>query len=267
MKTLIPYCLAAAFAAAFAAQATKSRALRVDLASVKAELAAVKEAWRPLPKPQAPVVVEPTQPTPQQQPPADEPPAAVPAFDEAEFDKAVEERVAEREKERAEERRAEREARRRAWENETDEQREARRQEFRTRMKEHAAQRLAEFAEKAQLDEKQQTALDGELQQLGSRVRDIADGFAAAVEEGASFGFETQMQLLNEMSTAVLDAYAGLDASLPEGWREHDDGFVVMLGIGPEAGESLFRAMQRSGGFRPGGFGPFQGGRPPRPQR
>ena len=265
MKTLIPYCLAVVFAAAFAAQSVANRALRDNLATVKSELAAVKEAWRPSTRQSAPSIAE---PPPQMRTPVEEPPvAALPEFDEAEFDKAVEERVAEREKEREEERQAEREARRRAWENETDEQREARRQEFQTRMKEHAAQRVAEFAEKAQLDETQKAALDGELQQLGSRVREIADGFAAAVEEGASFGFETQMQLLNEMSAAVLDAYAGLDESLPEGWRDHDDGFVIMLGIGPEAGESIFRAMRRSGGFRPGGFGPFQGGRPPRQPR
>ena len=62
------------------------------------------------------------------------------------------------------------------------------------------------------------------------------------------------MYMLNEMSAAVLDAYAGLDESLPEGWRERDEGFALLLGISPEAGEALFRVMRRSGGFRPGGW-------------
>jgi hypothetical protein len=263
MKIIIPYCLAAVFAVAATAQLVRNRALRDDLASARAELAAAKAAQRATPKPPAPAVVAAPEPRQRQ---AEAAPAPLPEFDEAEFDKAVEERVEERVKERDEARRAEREARRRAWENETDEQREARRQEFQARMKEHAAQRLAEFAEKAALDETQQTALEGELQHLSLRVREIADGFAAALDEGAPFGFETQMQMVNEISTAVLDAYAGLDASLPEGWREHDDG-VIMFWVGPDAGEAFGRAMRRPGGFRPGGFGGFPGGGPPRQPR
>lgn len=242
-----------------AAQTAKNLSLHRDLDAARAKLAAAMPTPVQTPKPAVRDNVAthaPIQPT-------SAPPAAV-EFDAAAFDKAVEDRVAQREAEREERRAAEREERRRAWENETEEQREARRKEFQARAKEFADARLTAFTTEAGLDETQQSALHSELQALDSRVREIADGFATAVEDGAPFGFETQMQLLNEMSAAILDTYAGLDESLPEGWREHDDGFLIMLGISPDAGESLFRAFRHGGGFR---FAPFPGRMPgPPPQ-
>ena len=258
MKLVLPYLLAAVFVAAFAVQCRKNRTLRDDLSRTRAELEAARTAIPDVPqRPARPVAA----PLPA---PAPEAPApSAPTFDREKFDKAVEARVEERIAAREAERAAEREARRRAWENETEEQRAARRQEFQARMREYAGERIAEFVEKTGLDEAQQAAFQGEMEILDARVREIADTFTGALEEGVPAGFETQMHLLNEMSAAVLDAYAGLDESLPEGWRERDEGFALLLGISPEAGEALFRAMRRSGGFRPGGPGgpgPFPGG-------
>lgn len=258
MKNAIPYCMAAVFAVALAALAAKNRALRADLEDTRAALAALKAAPPPTSKAERPKRAP-------RRPPRGASGEA--AFDKDKFDKAVEEqveqRVEERVAQREAQREAEREARRRAWENETDEQREARRQEFHARIKEHAAKQLAEFIEKTHLDENQQAALEGELGVLDSRIREISEEFAAAVDEGLPFAFETQMQLLNNISTAVLDAYDGLDASLPEGWRESDDGFVVMMGINPDSGDALFRSLIKAGVMGRGPGGPF-GGPPPR---
>ncbi|MBP5544895.1 MAG: hypothetical protein ILM98_12525 [Kiritimatiellae bacterium] len=256
MKKAIPYCVAIVFAIAFAAVAARNRALSADLEEAQAALAAFKAA----PQPEKNVAVpRPASPRP---PVAEPTPPPEPEFDQEKFDKAVEERVAERVAERDAQREAEREERRRAWQNETEEQREARRQEFHARIKEHAAEQLAAFVEKTGLNEEQQMALEGELGLLDSRVREISEEFASALDEGVPFGFETQMQLMNNISAAVLDTFAGLDEALPEGWRESDEGFVVMMGIDPGSVDSLFRAMRRTG-MRGMGMPFMRGGPPP----
>ena len=114
-------------------------------------------------------------------------------------------------------------------------------------MREHSAKRLAAFVDNVGLDEDGCVALEGELNTLDAKVREIAEDFAAAIGEGVPFNFETQMQLFNEMSSAVLDVYAGLDETMPDGWREKDSEFNVWLGIGPDAADPLFDALRKVG--------------------
>ena len=261
MKKSIPYILVAVCAIALGAVCVKNHALRANLAKTEAELAELRNAPA--------VVVAPTQALkPERQPRAIQPKPApsAPETDGPALEKVVEERVEKRLEEIRREREAEREARRREWENMTDEQRAARRSEFQARMQEHASARLTEFIEKAELDENQCLALADELDLLDSRVREIAESFAADINAGAPFSFETQMQLLNNVSAAVIDAYSGLDESLPEGWREKDGEFNVMFGIGPDAINPLMDAMHKKGVFGMGGF-PFMGGPPRGPGR
>lgn len=260
MKKSIPYFLVAVCAIALGGVCVKNHALRANLAKAEAELAELRSAPA--------VVVAPTQVLkPERQPRTIQPKPApsAPETDGPALEKVVEERVEKRLEEIRREREAEREARRREWENMTDEQRAARRAEFQARMQEHASARLTEFIEKAELDENQCLALADELDLLDSRVREIAEAFAADINAGAPFSFETQMQLLNNVSSAVIDAYSGLDESLPEGWREKDGEFNVMFGIGPDAINPLMDAMHKKGMFGMGGF-PFMG-MPPRGPR
>ena len=252
MKTTFPTLLAILLAVSTAVLAARNRALAAELNKAQATLAAhEKEPQKPARRPSAPkaprrVVV-----------PRDGESASL---DGAAFDQAVEERAAALVEEERQRREAERAERRRAWENETDEQREARRREFQERVREHASARLGEFVEKAGLDDQQCTALENELGLLDSRVREIVSSFAADIGNGAKFDFEAQMQLLNNMSAAVLETYAGLDETLPAGWRDRDDGFNVMLGIGPDAFNPLFETLRRSGMRGFGSLAPFMGG-------
>ena len=241
-------------AVATAALAVRNRSLGAELAEARAALAAARESapGKAPPRPRAPKAAPGRTVVPGK--------AEAAPVDGAAFDRAVEERAAALVEEERQRRDAERAERRRAWESETEEQREARRREFQERMREQASARLGEFAEKAGLDDRQCDALESELGLLDARVREIAGSFAEAVGEGAKFDFEAQMQLLNSMSAAVLDAYAGLDEKLPAGWRERDEGFNVMLGIGPDAFNPLFETLRRSGMRGFGSLAPFMGG-------
>ena len=257
MKKAIPYVVAVILAVATAALAVRNSALVAELAEVRETLAAreseLEKASKQPPAPKArPIrVVErrEVEPAP---------------IDVAAFDKAVEERAEALVEERRQQREAEREERRRAWEGGTEEEREARRREFQDRMREHAEARLTEFVEKVGLDDQQLAAVETELGNLDSRVREIVGSFAAAVDKGGKFDFESQMQLLNNMSAAVLDAYTGLDEALPKGWRDRDEEFNVMLGIGPDAFNPLVNSLRKSGNRGFGAFMPFMGGGGPR---
>lgn len=100
---------------------------------------------------------------------------------------------------------------------------------------------------------------------LNGRVREIAEEFAAAIDDGVPLDFELQLQMLHAFSGATLDAYAGFDEVLPEDWRERGEGYNMMFGISPDSMSPLFDAIYRSGVTPggPGGFGPI----PPPPQR
>jgi len=260
MKNLVFSALVAGLAAALAVSAARTRALDRELVNVRAELDAAREALasakRAKPEPsQRKRAIEdmdlPREAAPQ--------PAAGTGED---FDKAVEKRVAERMETMRKEREEQREAWRRERENETPEQREARRREFQERIQEHSAAQIRSFIEKAGLDEAQSAAFEGELAALDERVREIAGVFAEDIGNGAKFDFETQAQLIYNMSAAVIDTYAGLDEVLPEGWRERDEEFNVLFGIGADAMNPLFDTLMQNGGHGMRGF-PFM----PRPPR
>lgn len=167
---------------------------------------------------------------------------------EENIEQEVETRVQQRLEAIQREREQEREARRREWENMTDEERDEKRREFQSRMVEFSTKKLDEFVEKTGLDEGQRLAFEDELGALDARMREIVQDFADYVEEGGNFGFEEQLLMVSESSAALLDAYAGLDDVLPEGWREKDCDFNVMFGIGPDAINPLMDALRKKGG-------------------
>lgn len=254
MKNLVIFAIAAGLAAALAVAAARNRALDRELVNARAELDAMRDALasaeraKPGPPPRKRAVEDKGIPRP-----AAPQPAAETGED---FDKAVEKRVSERMETMRREREEQREAWRRERENETPEQREARRKEFQERMQEHSAAQIRSFIEKAGLDEAQSAAFEGELAALDERVREIANVFAEDIGNGAKFDFETQAQLIYNMSAAVMDAYAGLDEVLPGGWRERDEEFNVLFGIGADAMNPLFDTLRQSGAHGMRGF-PF----------
>lgn len=255
--TWILACVAVIAAAAAVTLAFDNRALRAKLVRADAELAKAKAAPPP-PRARrpAPVVIRQAAPAPA---------AQEQAIDPAELEKTIEERAKARADAIDRERREEHEARRREWENASEEEREERRKEFQARMKEHFAAQLADFVEKTGLDDTQCASLEFELDALNGRVREIAEEFAAAIDDGVPLDFELQMQMLHEFSEATLEAYAGFDETLPEDWRERGKGFNMMFGVSPDSMNPLFDAIRRSGvnPGGPGGFGPFSGP-PPR---
>lgn len=268
MKKALPYCLAAIFAVCFCASAIKLRSARSQLDGALSELDGARseiEALRTAAKgkgggrpPAPPRRIR-------EEKPAEEPPPERGTDDKA-FEEAVEKRVEERLDDERRKRHAEREARRKEWENMTDEQFEAKRREFQERMQERTSELLAAFVEKNELNEEQCVALENSLAQLDTRIRDIAADFAAYLDAGGDFNFETQMRLFSETSTAIVDTYDNIDPALPENWREKDAGFNFLMGIGMDAINPLMDALRRKGmrGF------PFMGpmgGPPPHPHR
>lgn len=204
--------------------------------------------------------------TPPQSPPSASPAApqaAVSAqavaggWDKEAFEKAVEERAAARAKEIEDQQRNEREAHRREWENATEEEREEYRRQFRERMQAHSAAQISEFETKAGLDDNQCAAFEMELEAFDNRVREIAERFAVMIDGGVAPGFEMQARIMNEMSAAAVDAYAGINDALPEGWREKGGDFNMIFGMSPVSMSPLFDAMRRAGVFGPHGPGPF----------
>ena len=265
MKTLktpavwIFACVAVIAAAAAVTLAIDNRALREKLVRADAELAKAKAA------PPPPRARRPAPAAIRQAAPAQEPSAQGQAVDPDELEKTIEERAKARADAIDRERREEHEARRREWENASEEEREERRKEFRARIKEHFAAQLADFVEKTGLDDAQCASLEFELDALNGRVREIAEEFAAAIDDGVPLDVELQLQMLHAFSGATLDAYAGFDEVLPEDWRERGEGYNMMFGISPDSMSPLFDAIYRSGVTPggPGGFGPI----PPPPQR
>ena len=259
MKKALPYCLAAVFAACFCASAVKLHSLRSELDGARAELddaqaeidvlrAAVAKGKTDARPQTPPRRVREEKPRKETQPKS--------GIDDQSFEKAVEKRVKEKLEEERRAREEEREAKRKEWENMTDEQFEAKRQEFQERMQEHTSKFLEAFVEKAQLNEEQCVALENSLAMLDSRIRDISGDFAAYLDEGGEFNFETQMRLFSEATTAIVDTYDSLDPALPENWRDNDAGFNVLMGIGMDAMNPLMDSLRRKGmrGF------PFMGG-------
>lgn len=263
MKTALPTLLCAAALAAAAALAVQNRALRAELARAGARGVPPPPAQA---APEAPGAPEAGGAAADASSAPVSAPAVPAAADREAFEKAVEERAAARAEEIEKERRDEREARRREWENASEEEREAHRREFQARMQEHATAQITEFETKAGLDVEQCSAFEMELEAFDARVREIAERFSVMVDGGVPFGFEMQARILNEMSAAAIDAYAGIGEVLPEGARENGGEFNMMFGLSPSSLNPLFDAMRRSGAFGmhgPGPFGPFRG-RPPR---
>ena len=259
MKRTVSLLLYLAAFAAVVALACQNRSLRASLARAEAQLAA-GGAGAPRPSPEtAPAAAAAESGTPPKDAPTQPPPGGM---DGEAFEKAVEERAAVRAEEIARARRDEREARRREWENATEEEREEHRRQFQARMQEHATAQITEFETKAGLDVEQCSAFEMELEAFDAKVRAIAERFAVMIDGGVPAGFEMQARIMNEMSTAALDAYAGINEVLPEGWREKGGDFNMIFGMSPSSMNPLFDAMRRTGVFGrrgPGPFGPFRG--------
>ena len=132
-------------------------------------------------------------------------------------------------------------------------------------MQEHAAAQIADFEKKAGLDLDQCAAFELELESFDSRIREIAERYAVMVDGGMQPGFEMQARIMNEMSAAALDAYAGIGELVPGGQGGDDAGFNLMFGLSPDSLSPLFDSFRRSGAFmQMGGFGGFgrRGGPP-----
>lgn len=264
MKRTLPLLFCAAALVAVAALAFQNRSLRASLARAEARLAAGGAGAPPPSAETVPAAAAAEVEATPKGVPTQAPSAGV---DGEAFEKAVEERAAARAEEIARARRDEREARRREWENATEEEREEHRRQFQTRMQEHATAQITEFETKTGLDVEQCSAFEMELEAFDAKVRAISERFAVMIDGGVPAGFEMQARIMNEMSTAALDAYAGINEVLPEGWREKGGDFNMLFGMSPSSMNPLFDAMRRAGVFGrrgPGPFGPFRGRQRPR---
>lgn len=173
-------------------------------------------------------------------------------------EEVLEKAVADREEQRRQQRAADRERRRQEWENQTPEEREARQAAFRQAMQERAAERLQEFVEKTGLNETQKTAFDAVVFDLDGQIRDVATAWAEAIREGGTFGPDSRLQLIQDISSVILDSYAALDETLPENWREADGNFNILHVVGGEPFGPLFEAAQEAG-INPGTIGSVMG--------
>ena len=116
------------------------------------------------------------------------------------------------------------------------------------------------FFANASLSPELQAQFDGTIGEMNVALKDKAAFWSEAVKEGKITGPEMFLRMTTDFSSALVQAYDGMDKSMPPNWREKaGNNFSVMRFVDPSIRES-FRALRPPRGG-PGGGGP--GGPPP----
>jgi hypothetical protein len=264
-KSVLSWVLCLAACAAAVWLFSQNRALRREIAQMRAERAAA-EARRPpmeIPsrparpaRPEAPRSGKPDAPRPEMPVMAMTPtgermdPAEQERFEEMRrlseeerMDAAVNKRMAEMRK-KADEERA---RRREAIAALTPEQKEEQREAFLGKMRERSQRRFVAFVANTGLDDQQAEAFESTIDEVDSSLSETAASWAEYIRENGSFSRDEQMVFAGQVGTVLNAAYAEMDSTLPESWRETEGDVNLMEIVGPEALSPMVEALTDAG--------------------